>query len=185
MDLLRHEDYLSKIDISEYYRNFPMAFHHWKDLTFKWKNFGGDFESVLLETCMPFGLSPACGIGATFTSAVVRHIYAVSRPHCSWVPGWFLVIGKTYEDCLRSHEYLIGFWGTWVCPSMRTSVNCLLEIEFCLEVELSTELPFCTAGVDATRVNHILESIDSLMRSSTVSAKKWRRFWVFWHLSPR
>ena len=55
MDLLRPGDYMSKIDISEYYRNFPMAFHHWKDLAFRWKIFGNDFESILLETCMPFG----------------------------------------------------------------------------------------------------------------------------------
>jgi hypothetical protein len=41
-----------------------------------------------------------------------------------------------------------------------------------LGVKLSTELPFCTAGVDEPKVNHILESINSLMQSSTVSAKK-------------
>ena len=41
-----------------------------------------------------------------------------------------------------------------------------------LGVELSTECPFCIAGVDETRVHHVLESIDPLMRSSTVSARK-------------
>ena len=35
-----------------------------------------------------------------------------------------------------------------------------------------TFLEFCTAGVDEARVNHVLESISSLMQSSTVFAKK-------------
>jgi hypothetical protein len=111
MDLLRPGDYMIKIDISEYYRNFPMAFHHWKDLAYRWKIFGNDFESVLVETCMPFGLSHACGIGATFTSAVVRHMRSKGHTVVGYLDD-FLVIGKTYEECLRTHEYLIWFCAT-------------------------------------------------------------------------
>jgi len=162
---------MSKIDISEYYRNFPMAFHHWKDLAFKWKIFGNDFESILLETCMPFGLSPACGIGATFTSAVVRLMRSKGYTVVGYLDD-FLVIGNTYEECLRGHEYLI-----WLLRDLGMPVNedkCELPARnmIFLGVELSTELPFCTAGVDEARVNLILESINSLMQSSTVSAKK-------------
>jgi hypothetical protein len=49
MDLIRPGGFVIKIDISGYYRNFPMVFHHWKDLAFRWKIFGDDFESILLE----------------------------------------------------------------------------------------------------------------------------------------
>jgi hypothetical protein len=65
---------MAKIDFSEFYRNFPMAFHHWKDLGFKWQVFGEEEPAILCDTRMPFGLSTAPAPADRLTSAIVRHM---------------------------------------------------------------------------------------------------------------
>ena len=52
MDLIRPGGFMSKIDISEYYRNFPMAFHHWKI-----GPSSGKFSVTILRA---FSWKPAC-----------------------------------------------------------------------------------------------------------------------------
>jgi hypothetical protein len=82
-----------------------------------------------------------------------------------------LIIGKTYEDCLRNHEYLKWFLRDLGMPINEDKCELPARNIVFLGVELSTGFPFCTAGVDEARVDHVLESISALMQSSSVSAK--------------
>ena len=54
MDVIRPGTFMAKIDVSEFYRNCPMAFHHWPDLGFQWNVFGEDEPAVFCDTRMPF-----------------------------------------------------------------------------------------------------------------------------------
>jgi hypothetical protein len=66
---------------------------------------------------MPFGLSPACGFGAMFTSAVVRLMRSKGHTVVGYLDG-FLVVGNTYGECLRGHEHLI-----WLLRDLGMPVN--------------------------------------------------------------
>ena len=173
MKLMRPNHFMAKVDISEYYRNFPMAFHHWSDLAFKWKIFGQDFESVLCETCMPFGMSPAPGIGDRFTCATVRYMKSKGFTVVGYLDD-FILFGNTEAECLEAYEHLIWFLRDLGFPVNEEKCEPPTRNILFLGIELATNAPggVCTAGVDAGRVDHILQSIASILQTPSVSAKK-------------
>ena len=173
MDLLRPGQFMSKVDVSEFYRNFPSAFVHWKDLSFRWKIHGLDEETILSETRLPFGLSSAPGITDRFTSAIVRLMRSKGYTVIGYLDD-FLLIGNSYEECLEAHEFLIWLLGDLGLPVSLDKCELPRRTIVFLGVELSTEAPggICTAGVDEARVAHVLDSIKSLLCSKTVSARK-------------
>ena len=163
--LLRPGYFMAKIDISEFYRNFPMAPRHWADLAFKWKVFGEEDARVFVETRMPFGLSPAPGMADRLTSAVVRHMKSKGFSVVGYLDD-FLVIGNSEASCLEGYEYLLFFLRDLGFPV--NEEKCVLPTRtlIFLGIELSTEGEGaeCTMSIDAERVRHVTDAISAVLR---------------------
>ena len=170
MKLIRPGMFLAKIDISEYYRNFPMAHRHWADLAFKWKVYGEDVARVLVETRMPFGLSSAPSIADRLTQAVVRLMRSKGYTVVGYLDD-FLVVGVTEERCREAYEFLLFLLRDLGFPVNEDKCEPPTQELVFLGIQLST-VGQCTASVDEARVRHVVEMITGVLSDVRVKASR-------------
>jgi hypothetical protein len=172
MDVVRPGDFMARIDVSEFYRNFPMAFHHWRDLGFQWTVFGEEEPAIMCETRMPFGLCTAPGMADRLTSAIVRHMKSKGFTVVGYLDD-FLIIANTQEECQEAYVYLLWFLRDLGLPVNEEKCVGPTQTLVFLGVELSTVAStenearlVCTAGIDSDRVAHVIERIKYIIQSN-------------------
>lgn len=99
--LLRKNLFMTTVDLKDAYYSIPMHSEHRKYLRFAWKNQLYEF------TCVPFGLSaaPYC-----FTK-LLKPVLCILRQNnilCVNYLDDFLILGESYEQCLRNTRFVVN-----------------------------------------------------------------------------
>ena len=111
--------FLSKIDLKAAYRSVPINRLDYCLTGLKWQFEDEESPSYLFDTRLPFGASMAPSVFHRLTQSVRRMMKRKGFHNLIVYLDDFLIIEKTYEDCLKAQHTLIsllidlGFYISW------------------------------------------------------------------------
>ena len=106
IDLIKPGSYMSKIDLSNAYRSVKIHPTNFEATGLKWTFSGNTFPTYMVDTRLPFGACKSPQIFNTLSQAAchIARISGVQSLVCFLDD--YLVIGDTYEQCLRDTNAL-------------------------------------------------------------------------------
>ena len=99
-DLLRRRDFMTKVDMSDYFFHLPIKPEDRQYFRFMWQ--GKKYQC----TAMPFGLAPAPRLATKILQPVVRHLRSMGVRVVVYIDD-LLILARSQEESLRHTQLLV------------------------------------------------------------------------------
>ena len=100
VQLLRHNDYITKVDLSDFHMHFPIGQADRRYMWFMWE--GRKFQCI----GMPFGLAPAPRLATKMMAPVIRYLRSCGLRLAIYIDD-LILLSRSYKESIEQTQLLV------------------------------------------------------------------------------